>query len=145
MSAGSLKVGGADPSLTTPQKVGSEFQVNTYTSGAQGDPAITNLSNGGFVITWTNESSQDGSGYGVFGQIFDASGNTVGAEFQVNTYTSNNQRHPDISGLSDGGFVVTWHSRHQDGDDQGIFGQRFDASGNKVGSEFQVNTHTTSF
>ena len=57
MSAGSLKVGGADPSLTTPQKVGSEFQVNTYTSGAQGDPAITNLSNGGFVITWTNESS----------------------------------------------------------------------------------------
>ena len=129
----------------TPTKAGAEFQVNTYTSGAQGDPAITNLSNGGFVVTWTNESNQDGSGYGVFGQMYDASGNTVGAEFQVNTYTSNNQRHPDISGLSDGGFVVTWHSRHQDGDDQGIFGQKFDASGNKAGSEFQVNTHTTSF
>ncbi|MDC0431558.1 hypothetical protein OAL97_03495, partial [Paracoccaceae bacterium] len=133
------------PTEFTPTKAGAEFQVNTYTSGAQGDPAITNLANGGFVITWTNQSSQDGSGYGVFGQMYDASGNTVGAEFQVNTHTSNNQRHPDISGLSDGGFVVTWHSRHQDGDDQGIFGQKFDASGNKAGSEFQVNTHTTSF
>jgi flagellin-like hook-associated protein FlgL len=132
-------------SATSSVKAGSEFKVNTYTSGNQGDPAITNLSNGGFVVTWTNESSQDGSGYGVFGQMYNASGNTVGAEFQVNTHTSSNQRHPDIAGLSDGGFVVTWHSRHQDGDDQGIFGQRFDASGNKSGAEFQVNTHTTSF
>ena len=132
-------------SVTSSVKAGSEFRVNTYTSGNQGDPAITNLSNGGFVVTWTNESSQDGSGYGVFGQMYNASGNTVGAEFQVNTHTSSNQRHPDIAGLSDGGFVVTWHSRHQDGDDQGIFGQRFDASGNKSGAEFQVNTHTTSF
>ena len=142
-SSPTANVSSGTPVASAP--AGSEFKLNTYTSGNQGDPAITNLSNGGFVVTWTNESSQDGSGYGVFGQMYNASGNTVGAEFQVNTHTSSNQRHPDIAGLSDGGFVVTWHSRHQDGDDQGIFGQRFDASGNKSGAEFQVNTHTTSF
>ena len=29
--------------------------------------------------------------------------------------------------LEDGGFVITWHSQDQDGDDWGIFGQRFDS------------------
>ena len=33
----------------------------------------------------------------------------------------------------------------QDGDLWGVFGQRFDSSGSAIGSEFQVNTHTTSY
>ena len=48
-----------------------------------------------------------------------------------------------IAALSDGGFVVTWQS--SDGSDVGVFGQRFDASGTPVGSEFQANTFTTAF
>ena len=46
-----------DSSITTPQKVGSEFQVNTYTSGNQTStniPAqsVAALTNGDFVVTW---------------------------------------------------------------------------------------------
>ncbi len=41
-----------------------------------------------------------------------------------------------------GGFVVVWRGNGQ-GDDLGIFGQRYDASGAAQGQEFRVNTFTT--
>ena len=37
-------------------KIGGEFIVNTSTAGDQGEPAITALSNGGFVVTWNDHS-----------------------------------------------------------------------------------------
>jgi flagellin-like hook-associated protein FlgL len=132
-------------SIMTPTKLGTEFQVNTHANGEQRAPVVGNLANGGFVVAWGDQSNADGSGNGVFGQMYDASGNTVGSEFQINTHTNSNQRYPSISGLSNGGFVVTWHSKYQDGDDDGVFGQRYDASGQASGSEFQINTHTTSY
>jgi len=121
--------------------VGSEFQVNNYTTSQQTNPSITALDNGGFVVTW--QSFQDGSGLGVYGQRYNADGTPAGSEFQINTQTLNDQKLPSITGLSDGGFVVTWES--SDADSFGIFGQRYDASGAVLGSEFQINTFTTSW
>jgi hypothetical protein len=129
-------------------KVGSEFQVNTWTTGSQWHASIASLSGGGFVVVW-NSYGQDGSEWGVFGQRFDSNGNKVGSEFRVNTWTTDNQRYPSITSLSNGGFVVVWESgcssgcTPQDGSGFGVYGQRFDSNGNKVGSEFQVNTWTT--
>ena len=60
-------------------------------------------------------------------------------EFQINTYTTSDQRTGSITSLSDGGFVVTWRSDGQDGSYSGVFGQRYDSSGNTAGSEFQIN------
>jgi hypothetical protein len=42
-----------------------------------------------------------------------------------------------------GDFVVVWRSGGQDGNGDGIFGQRFTSNGAKLGGEFQVNTYTT--
>jgi hypothetical protein len=123
-------------------KVGSEFQVNTWTTDEQENPSITSLSNGEFVVVWQS-NDQDGSYYGVYGQRFDSNGNKVGSEFQVNTWMTNDQEYPSITSLSNGGFVVVWESYGQDGSFLGVYGQRFDSNGNKVGSEFQVNTWTT--
>ena len=67
----------------------------------------------------------------------------TGSEIQVNTYTTLAQNFPSIAGLPDGGYVVTWVSSFQDGSDGGIYGQRFDATGNPVGVEFRINNHTT--
>ena len=61
------------------------------------------------MVTWRG-GDQDGSGYGVFGQRYAADGTATGTEFQVNTYTSDNQQEPSVTGLADGGFVVTWMS-----------------------------------
>ena len=120
-----------------------EFRVNTYTTNDQMYPAIAGLINGGFAVTWAGDG-QDGSGYGIYGERYDASGVAQGAEFQVNTYTTNDQYNSAIAGLTNGGFVVTWQS-DQDGSGYGVYGQRYDASGVAQGGEFRVNTYTTSF
>jgi hypothetical protein len=122
-------------------KIGSEFRVNAWTTDAQWGPAVTSLLSGGFVVVWQS-FGQDGSGYGVYGQGFDANGDKVGSEFRVNTWTTDSQWNPSVTSLPNGGFVVVWHSKEQDGSEYGVYGQRFDLVGNKVGSEFQVNTWT---
>ena len=136
--------------LTTPRKSGSEFQVNTYTTGNQGvyhegdpghaDPYITSLPNGGYVIAWTSVG-QDGSGNGVFAQIYDSNDAKVGAEFQVNTHTNNGQLDPAISAFSDNKFIVVWTSNGQDGSMSGVYGQIFNSDGTKSGSEFLIPTN----
>ena len=123
---------------------GTEFQINTESFSSQAYQSITALLGGGFVVTWVS-NSQDGSGYGIFGQRYDASGVAVGNEFQINTYTSGTQDEVSTTGLADGGFVVTWKSSAQDGDEDGIFGQKYDANGVKIGAEFQINSHTASY
>ncbi len=50
-------------------KAGPEFQVNTYTASLQDYCRVASLSTGGFVTTWITWG-QDGSGYGVYGQLF---------------------------------------------------------------------------
>ena len=130
------------------ERIGPEFQANTQPIGQQYQAEIGALSDGGFVISWTANTGQDGSGSGVFAQRYDAAGATVGGEFQVNTETSSTQDSPVVAGLSGGGFVVIWDSNNSgtagDGSGDGVFGQRYDAAGSPVGSEFQVNTEFSS-
>jgi parallel beta-helix repeat protein len=119
----------------------SEFPVNTHTHVDQGDPAITALNDGGFVIVWASEG-QDGSGNGIYAQRYDRDNNPIHSEFPVNTHTLDGQWSPAITNLADGGFLVTWHSDNQDNSSSGIYAQRYDSNSNPIGTEFQVNTHT---
>ena len=120
---------------------GSEFRVNTYTTSSQQNASITALSNGGFVVSWMS-SGQDGSGYGIYAQRYDVDGVPQGSEFRVNTYTTSSQQNASIAALSNGGFVVSWHSNGQDGSGLGIYAHRYDVNGTAQGSEFKVNTYT---
>ena len=104
---------------------------------------------GDFVVAWTGGNNEDGSGYGIFAQRYNASGLAQGSEFRVNTYTTGTQggfstgNGPSVAMDSVGDFVITWQSYGEDGSSYGIYGQRFNASGATQGSEFQVNTYTT--
>jgi len=134
------QAGFADGTVTL--RAYSETQINTTTLSHQGDPAITALADGGYVLTWVS-LFQDGDGCGIYAQRYAASGNAVGGEMRVNTYTSYDQTNPAIAGLADGGYVVTWQSDKQDGSGHGIYGQRYDVNGNAVGGEMRINTVTT--
>lgn len=68
----------------------------------------------------------------------------MASDFQVNTYTTGLQPFPAVAMLSGGAFVVAWASPQEDGWNWGIFAQLYDAKGNPVGSEFHVNSYTTS-
>ncbi len=121
-------------------KIGEEFQVNTFTPSSQVYPSISTLSDGGFVVCWGSDI-QDSSDFGVYAQIYDKDGNKSGVEIPVNTYTNRNQWMSNMSGLSDGGFIICWQSDLQDGSDHGVYGQLYDNNGNKRGKEFRVNSY----
>jgi hypothetical protein len=118
-----------------------ELQVNAYTAGLQDAPSLAIDDDGDFVVVWRS-NQQDGSQYGVFGRMVDASGVPQGDEFQANTFTTDSQRGPAIAVDTSGDFLVVWESLGQDGSSGGIFAQRFVSSGAVVGVEFQVNTVT---
>ncbi len=117
---------------------GGEIHVNTYTTGHQQVSSVSMDAEGNFVVTWAS-NGQDGSNYGVFAQRFDSNGNTVGAEFQVNTTTANSQLYNDVVMLDDGRFVVAYQSVDSGGD-RDLFFQRYAADGSTIGGEIQVNT-----
>lgn len=91
-------------------------------------PSATGLSDGSFVLIWTS-FGEDGDAYGVHGQQYDASGVTVGPDFQVNDYWMSMQFFPSVAALPSGGFVVTWSSNFQDGSGFGVYSKIFAPEG----------------
>lgn len=122
---------------------GVEFQVNTSTTGYQTRPEVASDPDGNFVVVWQSTFG-DGSSYGVFARLFDSAGLPVAAEYQVNTFTTNQQYRPSVAMVASGEFLVVWASAGgQDGSGVGVFARQFDSSGAPLGAEFQVNAHTT--
>ncbi|MDC1479889.1 hypothetical protein N8214_10760 [Pseudomonadales bacterium] len=120
---------------------GNEFQISTENSGQQRIAKVSALENGRFVVVWHQENDADGSGQGVFGQIFDEAGAKEGGQLLINSITYQSQRTPDVSLLSDGGFVVVWQDYAVENNNWGIQGKRFDASGAAIGDQFSINTN----
>ena len=120
---------------------GDMFRANTTIAGQQALQNITSLADGGFIVSWSSYG-QDGSGYGVYAQRYGADGSAMGTEFRINSTVTGDQSGSSLASLSDGGFVASWVM--SDGNGSGIYAQRFNASGQKVGSEFLVNSYTTS-
>jgi hypothetical protein len=125
--------------------IGSEFVVNTYTTGGQTLSDIVVEPDGSFVVVWVDYSNRAGSGSAILGQRYDAPGNRLGTEFQVNSFTTRSQRWPSVSVSATGEFIVVWTSEFGDGSAFAVSARRFDAWGNALGSEFLVNTYTTGY
>ncbi|MDA1231571.1 MAG: Ig-like domain-containing protein, partial [Planctomycetota bacterium] len=119
---------------------GGNIRVNTQTIDVQSDPAIAMDNAGNFVVVWTS-LNQDGDIAGVYGQRFDSVGNTVGSEFQVNTIWTSAQRSASVAMDADGDFVVVWEDKDLDGQNEGIFAQRYNSLGVAQGAQLQVNTN----
>ncbi len=118
--------------------VGGEFQANTYTTSHQFESIVTALDGGGYLITWTS-LYQDGRGYGVFAQRYNADGSTDGSEFQVNSTIESSQNVVGATALSDGGVVLWWYGYGPD-DSIDVMLQKYDAAGLAVGGESVVET-----
>jgi hypothetical protein len=73
--------------------LGTQFQVNSYTTGYQSVPAVAATGPGAFVVLWPSSrgAGSDATSYSVQGQRYDALGMPAGAQFQVNTYTTSTQ------------------------------------------------------
>jgi serralysin len=118
-------------------KLGGETLVNTATKEIQGEPAITALKDGGYVISWatSDEASRSADAH-LYAQIFDKNGAKVGGQLLINT--SENDMFPVVNATADGGFVVTWEDLSGERDVNGnnvsgdIHSQRFDSTGHST-------------
>jgi cyclophilin family peptidyl-prolyl cis-trans isomerase len=124
----------------TGARVGDELLINQTVGGSQSAPAIATAPDGRSIVVWQGVGTGDFDG--VFARLISATGEVTGNEIRVNTTTAAAQEAPSVGVDEDGNFVVVWASRGQDGDEWGVFGQRFSATGTAVGTEFRVNTTT---
>ncbi len=95
---------------------------------------VSGLRDGNLVVVY-------GTGTDIRAHIFNSAGTELVPAFTVNTSTAGTQSEPTVT-RSDDGFVVMWQSDTGDGSGSGIYAQRFDASGTRIGSEVLVNTTT---
>ena len=124
-------------------KSGNEFVVNVFKNDGQLNPSVKTLFYGGFIVTWQSWA-QDGNKYGIYGQKYATDKITkIGSEFQINTYENFSQDKPHVAVFPDGGFVAVWRSDNQDSSKTGVFGQKYDKDGNRVGEELWINTYKT--
>ncbi|WP_035247523.1 DUF7948 domain-containing protein, partial [Desulfogranum mediterraneum] len=120
----------------------TEFQVNTLTTGDQTRPDLAMNASGEFVVVW--EGNGTGDADGIFFQRYNSDGVAQGGETLANTFTSGKQI-IGSAGMDDAGnVVIVWQSYEQvSANTYTPYGQRFDASGNKVGTEFRINQSYT--
>src|SRR5262245_1698134 len=95
---------------------GSEFAINTVTSGTQAQPTVAMDASGNFVIAWTSNDD-------IKARRFNSSGTALDVtEFSVNTFTTGVQESPSIAiRASTGDFVIAWDDDTQDGSSFGVF------------------------
>jgi hypothetical protein len=124
--------------------LGGEIKVNTQ-AGVYSIPGFSVAMNAGgsFAVVWHHSYavSKNTTGYDIHGQRFDPSGNPVGGEF-VASSSSNGHAYPAVGMADDGSFAVAW-MRNSGSSKEGwnVYGQRFAASGAKVGAEFRANDY----
>ena len=97
-------------------------------------PSVTALTGGGFVVSWQNVNVDDSD---IKAQVFNAAGVAQTGEIDVTSAasTSDNASNPVTVALLDGGFLVLFES-------DALLGQRYDAAGAKVGSQFFVSSNS---
>jgi hypothetical protein len=108
--------------------VGDDFQISVFTPTTTSfrGPAVSADADGGFVVAWASDH-EDGSEAGLFGRRYDAAGVAMGGQFQINTYTTENQWQPAVSMAADGRFVVAWSEQPDPRFD--VFAQRYAGPG----------------
>lgn len=127
--------------------LGAEFQVNSLTTAVEYTTSVSADTAGRFVVVWDSLGStgNDSSDWSIQARRFAADGAAAGAQFQVNTATTDYQRDPDVAKAPGGAFVVVWSSDAAIGSDtegSNIQGRLYDANGNPLTAAFQVNDHT---
>jgi hypothetical protein len=127
--------------------VGGEFRPSGNLAGGDVPAGLLKQPGGGFVVVWERyPEAIGGSNTGIAARRFDGTGDPIGMEFAVNTYTTNDQRTASIAGDAAGNFVIVWESTEQvdppDSFASDIYGQLFEADGDRIGGEFHVNTYT---
>jgi len=106
------------------------FRINDKTAGRQYGSRVAALDSGGFAVAWVDHDQNQSEG--VKARVFDADGNALSAEFNVDTPSKDDQNGISITAISGGRFAVLWHEEKSGGQ---IWAQLYDREGGRIGSE----------
>jgi len=90
------------------------------------DPSIATDLASNYIVVW--EGPGDGNGVGVFAEKFDATGNSLGATFQVNQTTDLDQHMASVAMIDTDNFVVVWSGNGDQAghvDSSGVFARQY--------------------
>ncbi len=116
-------------------RIGINFKVNDDQAGNnQYCPSISQDSLGNFVITWMDGRTGD---WDIYAQRFNSQGQRLGINFMVSDANSAFQGYPKTVCSPNGQFIIVWEDQRSGNSD--IYCQRFNDTGNRIGSNFKVN------
>lgn len=131
--------------------VGTQIQVNTNPVHPQwdGNPAVTGLSQGRFVVSWENndfddENGNSRDGVGIAAQRFNPDGSKFGPELQLNQFLPGQQKWSDIASDGEENLFAVWQGGatvgldEQDGSVEGVIGRPLTFTG-ILEPELEVN------
>lgn len=90
---------------------GSDFRINTFTTGVQDNVKAGDYGLFGFFVVWESEGGvgNDIDFRSIQGRIVTGNDQFNGSQFQLNVWTAGGQQHPGIGGR-DGNIAVAWRS-----------------------------------
>jgi len=134
---------GAARAATPGSPLGAAFTVSAAGEEAE-TPAVARSSSGAFVVAWMDRVALPGS-YVLKARRYDAAGNALGAEFQVNQVSvPPGNDVPAVAMAPNGEFVIAWPDPGVSSSaGAGIYARRYGADGSALGNEFMVSAAQT--
>ena len=122
---------------TTPRLWKSQTQVNTTDADSQFDGQIAGLSDGGYVVVWTDRTLtlDDGA---IFGQRYNSAGNKVGGEVPLTLSLPNanlptgSRFAPAVTVLPNGAIAVAFVNQPDSNLNEAVYVRIFDPSLNLI-------------
>ncbi len=131
---------------------GSEKKIHSNDTYDEYFATISNLNEGGFVVTWIRNDTNSSSSvpqypllygnYGIYAKIYYNNGSTMDIESRINSkdYTCYLDYSHQSTCLQNGNCVVVWMSYLQDGSGWEIYARIISKNGITLDPEFRVNT-----
>ena len=117
--------------------LGSEFQVNTFSSTAQSNPRVGMDADGDFVVVWLSRSQFPPAIFSIVGQRFDKTGARLGGEFNVSAGLTS--LFPDVAMGANGDFLVAWPGRPVGTSSNSLYARLYDSAGTPQTSSFVLD------
>lgn len=115
--------------------VADQFQINsTMTSASERYPAVTAISDGGFLVVWTEPQ--------VHGRRFTEEFAPVGNDFQINTFIAGTESRTVVDMNGDGRVLVAWQDEEGSADGPEIRARLYNPDLVPIGEDFRINTQT---
>ena len=111
------------------------------------DPQVAVAGTGDFMVVWSDYVGSF-EGFDVFGRLYEANGKPRGGAFVVHESRVGDQVQPRVAADERGHFVVVWQGglyraggavAGGDSDGAGVFAQRFDRGGARVGPRIRLS------